>query len=976
MRVSALLLAVCHLLVITATGCGNQEPVAAGSPTTGSKAALDYVGCSDDYIDNHGIVYQGFTLDYSACGAGAPQPSTIRVSWTHDIPSGIAVDATSSSSYGRVRFDSGANQNVPLSVTQLETFTHPGSGIAMTRYRVEYSASMAGVNYCTAANLTTNYRLATDCDEWPLATSVANTTSLTPNTYKVYPYLASVSPSGSRMLTVSTEPLPCPNCHPPALGDSPEHVFEYRKQGTLAWTVVQRTNLSSFRLPPVSAGTYEYRSRGRLTPNGAYSDYTPIRTVTVADRAELVAGGSFSLVRRLDGTVWLSGAGPTGDGSVPLNRYLPEQVPGLSGIVTVAPGTSHALAVDSNGRVWAWGDNSDGQLGNGSYTGSNTPVQVPGLTGVVAVATGGAHSLALRDDGTVWAWGANSSGQLGDGNTWFGRSTPLPVQGLSRIVAVSAGFAHSLALRDDGVLFAWGMNNSGQLGDGSTTNRLLPVQVPGVSDIVAVDGGNAFSLAVLSNGTVWAWGNNAQGQLGNGTTTNEASPKQVPGLNDVKAVSAGFYDHALAVHANGTVSAWGNNDVGQLGDGTTSARSSPVQVQGLTQVLTVSAGGVHSLALRSDGTARAWGNNGFGQRADGTFRQRLTPMKVEGLSNVKAVTANNSHSLALRNDGTVWGWGKNDHGQLGTGSISATSTLTQVQGLTNVVAISTGAIHSLAVRADGTLWAWGDNSTGQLGDGTTTNRLAPVQVQGPGGAVTVAAGHLHSLALHSDGLIRAWGYNWFGQLGDATIDSRLTPVPVNGMLSSVAIAAGASHSLGIREFDPRAWAWGDNSTGQLGGGDPYKRLYAAPVQDLTGVQAVAAGYYHTLALRDDGSVWAWGANSNGQLGNGSFDGTPWPVQVQGLSGVKAVAAGADQSAAVLTNGTFWTWGLFGGQGQTTNVPVQVGALGNGRSVAVGAEHFVGLLQDGTVWVWGYNDDGQFGSGLPTSGLTATPSLLL
>ncbi|WP_255203865.1 RCC1 repeat-containing protein [Myxococcus sp. AM011] len=862
-------------------------------------------------------------------------------------------------------------------MTQVETYTHPASGIAMTRYRVEYTASLASVNFCAASTLTTSYRLALDCDETPLGFSVANTTSLTPNTYKVHPYVASVSSTGTRMLTVSTEPLPCPHCHSPALGDSPEHVFEYRKQGTFAWTVVQRTNTSSFRIPLLRAGTYEYRSRGRLTPNGTNSDYTAIRTVTVTDRAELVAGPHYSLARRMDGTVWLSGVGPIGDGSLPQYRFTPVQVQGLSGIVTVAPGSNHALAVDSNGRVWAWGNNDYGQLGNGTYTGSNTPVQVQGLTGVVAIAAGVYHSLALREDGTVWAWGANHSGQLGDGNTWFGRGTPLPAQGLSGIVAVSAGGDHSLALRDDGVLFAWGNNREYQLGDASTTNRLLPFQVPGVSNVAVMRGGNSFSLAVLANGTVWAWGYNAQGQLGNGSTTTEKSPKQTPGLTDVKDLSAGFGSHVLALHSNGTVSAWGSNDQGQLGNGSTIASTSPVQVQGLTDVFTVSTGGAHSLALRSNGTAWAWGSNHAGQRADGSVWQQVVPMKLDGLSNVKAIAASRSHTLALRTDGTVWGWGQNDHGQLGIGSTSATSTLVQVPGLTNIVAISTGPLHSLAVRSDGTIWAWGDNSTGQLGDGTQSNRLSPVHAQGPATALTVSAGHLHSLALYSDGLIRAWGYNFFGQLGDTTINnSRSTPSLVYGMSGSLAIAAGTSHSMGIRDSEPSTWTWGDNTVGQLGGGGPDKRPYSTPVTGMTGGRAVAAGTYHSMVLRADGSVWTWGVNDNGQLGDGSFTHTNWPVQVHGLSGVKAVAAGGDQSAAVLNDGTFWTWGLYGGQGWKSNVPVQAGTLTNGRSVAVGHGHFVGLLQDGTVWVWGYNDFGQLGSSLPTSGLTATPSLLL
>ncbi|MCY1080726.1 RCC1 domain-containing protein [Archangium lansingense] len=1017
MKISALLLAVCHLLVIATAGCKKQDPVALGSSaseaqhspsssvrtysprdeataggyvdasghehlvpirvSTASRAAMNYPGCGDDYIDNHSISYKGYSLDYTTCSSGSPQPSAIHVRWTHDIPSDIALDVTSSGSTAKLKFDSGAYQTIaPISVRPIGTYTHPGSGIAMTRYQVEYAVNMGSVNYCATSNFTSSYRLATDCDEVPVVFPTTKTDSLSPNTYKVHPYIAKVS-SGSRAFTVSPGTLPCSGCHDPALGDSPEHLFEYRKKGTTTWTVIQRTNLSNFRVPVPSAGIYEYRSKGKLTIGGAYSDYTEIQTVTVSDYAEVVAGVDYSLALRPDGTVWASGSGPLGDGSSGVNRFIPVQVQGLSEIVTVAAGGSHALAVRSDGTVWSWGENYDGQLGDGTYIAQKTPVQVHGLSGVVAVSAGFYHSLALRSDGTVWSWGENHDGRLGDGtnNT---HNTPVQVLGLSGVVAVSTGFYHSLALRSDGTLFAWGNNDFGQLGDGSTTDRFLPVQVQAPSEIKTMDGGLSHSLAVLSDGTVLAWGRNAQGQLGNGSTTDSLLPQHVQGLSAVTAVSAGLFDHSLAVHSNGTVSAWGENNNGQVGDGSMINRLTPVQVQGLTSAVAVSAGGSHSLALLSDGTAWAWGSNSVGQRADGSFREQPVPMQLDGLSNVVAVAAGGYHSLALRSDGTVWGWGQNNHGQLGNGTTSEISTLVQVQGLNNVIAIATGPLHSLAVHSNGTVWAWGNNSCGQLGDGTTSSRLTPVQVQGLSDAKAVAAGHLHSLVRLSDGYIKAWGYNFFGQLGDGTITSRSMPgYAVNWVWQSVAIAAGDNHSMAIGLHDGNAWTWGDNSVGQMGGSGDDKYRYAMPVQDMSGVVAVAAGGLHSLVLRNDGSVWAWGANSKGQLGDGTNSTRYWPVQMQGLSDAMTVAAGGEQSAAVRTNGTFWTWGgsrVIGQQSNTT--PIQAGTLDNGRSVAVGYEHFVGLRWDGTVWVWGDNSYGQLGSGLPTGVLTATRSQLL
>jgi alpha-tubulin suppressor-like RCC1 family protein len=216
-----------------------------------------------------------------------------------------------------------------------------------------------------------------------------------------------------------------------------------------------------------------------------------------------------------------------------------------------------------DGTVWAWGSNFAGELGNGSSTDSSIPVQVSGLTGVTAIAAGDSHSLAVRGDGTAWAWGYNFDGELGNGTTTFNESTPVQVSALTGLTAIAAGGNHSLAMRGDGTVWAWGSNFAGELGNGTTTNASTPVQVSAPSSVNAIAAGGIHSLAMRGDGTVWAWGDNSLGELGNGTTNSASTPVQVSGLAGVTAIAAGDL-YSLAVHTTALSPAVGSS-VGDCG---------------------------------------------------------------------------------------------------------------------------------------------------------------------------------------------------------------------------------------------------------------------------------------------------------------------------------------------------------------------------------------------------------------------------
>ncbi len=650
--------------------------------------------------------------------------------------------------------------------------------------------------------------------------------------------------------------------------------------------------------------------KGQLGDGTTADRPTPVQVLGLTDVVAVAGGFGHSLALKADGTIWAwgdNGRGQLGDGTT-TQRWTPVQVSGLTGVTAIAAGYSHSLARKADGTVWAWGNDTYGQLGNGTPGSSLTPVQVSFLPGteVTAIAAGSYHSLAVAraPDGTVgvWAWGNNGFGQLGNGTT-TGRSTPVRALGLTGATAVAAGYSHSLALKNDGTVWAWGRNDKGQLGVGPTpASQSTPVKVPGLTDVTAIGAGHYHSLARLIDGSARAWGRNDQGQLGDGTTTQRSTPVPVQSLNGAVSLAGGEL-HSLALKADGTVWGWGYNMYGQLGNGATRDRTTPAQ--GISGVAALAGGSSHSLLLKADGTVWACGSNEKGQLGVPTPTvESPTPIQVQGLSGVAAVAAGYYHSLARKTDGTVWAWGDNQYGQLGDGTTTPRLTPVRVMDLDGVAAVAGGYYHSLARKTDGTVWAWGGNQDGQLGDGTTTGRTTPVRVLNLDNIIAIAAGNTHSLALRADGTVWAWGRNDSGQLGDGTNTQRSEPVQVQDLDRVAVIAAGYSHSL-ARKTDGTVWAWGDNLFGQLGDGTRTQRCTPVQVQGLDRAAAIAGGESHSLVLKVDGTVWAWGNNEDGRLGDGTTTQRSTPVQTQGLDRPIAVAAGGYHSLVIQPRGIWY-----------------------------------------------------------------------
>ncbi len=683
------------------------------------------------------------------------------------------------------------------------------------------------------------------------------------------------------------------------------------------------------------------------------------------------------------------------------------------------------------------------------------------------VSPGNSYTLALKEDGTLWGWGLNDYGQLGIGTASPSlQLTPIPVGTATDWAYISAGTSHSFAIKSDGTLWAWGFNSSGQLGIGNTTQQNSPVQVGSASNWArvwaSVDGGGNSSIGLKTDGTLWAWGVNSSGQLGIGNTTQQNSPVQVGTDADWASAIAG-YSHTLAVKTNGTLWAWGFNSQGQLGIGNTSQRTSPVQVGTAADWAAVDAGGTTSAAIKTHGTLWTWGANTNGQFGLGNATNQLVPVQVGTDANWAQVTIGFKHMVALKTNGTIWSWGFNSSGQLGQGN--TTTHLVPVQAGTenDWVTVSASLWTSMAMKANKTIWGWGANASGMLGINNTTDQTSPVQAGlisaslpalATGGAATLTTvcglditGY--SIFVHPTNTFRKlFAIHSNGNAGNFTVvydssrNTNTTPLlkstfenitSLMGRLVSITYSGTIGAGVRVRYYySPadsintinsinnwmtarpganKAWKWvkfeGD-AAAMVAAQNPagFSGSYTELAPDSSGIEngvsfvefwdltsfstfggmvvatappppptaqcwkMTAPGNTHTLSIKTDGTLWAWGGNTNGQLGIGNTTSQATPVLVSAATDWASVSAGNGYSLALKTDGTLWAWGGNNngqlGIGNTTqqNSPVQVGTASDWAFIAANAvsSQNAAIKTNGTLWTWGSNASGQLGIG--------------
>lgn len=405
-----------------------------------------------------------------------------------------------------------------------------------------------------------------------------------------------------------------------------------------------------------------------------------------------------------------------------------------SGLTWSAKGTNISV-LSATGLVTGKAIGSDTVTATVGTVSGSTTVNVRGQWD--GISAGGNHTVGRRADGALYAWGWNRQGQIGDGSN-ADRTAPALVSATTGVKLpwkqVAVGELHTLAIDTDGVLWAWGYNQNGQLGDGTTVDKNVPVKVGTAKDWVNIAAGKSHSMAINKSGVMFGWGRNFNGQLGDNSKIDRLVPTRVATVTTGTpaatvtwtAVSAGA-THTLARAMDGSLWVWGGNAKSQLGNNATADVQQPSKIGTLTWV-SVAAGGAHSLAIRSDGTLWAWGDNSSGQLGIPTSNTAVTattPTQVGTATNWSVIASGLAHSLALRTDGTLYGWGANSNGQVGNGSTVNVGTPTQIGNAITWVTVEAGLQHSVALQKDNTVWTWGRNTEGQLGNGTQTDVTAP-----------------------------------------------------------------------------------------------------------------------------------------------------------------------------------------------------------------------------------------------------------
>ncbi len=692
-----------------------------------------------------------------------------------------------------------------------------------------------------------------------------------------------------------------------------------------------------------------------------------------------------------DGTIYawgLNTGGDVGDGTTYSQRTPVKVIRNFDPTSKIVRGESHTVAIAANGRLWAWGDNTVGQLGTGAVTAQSSPVSVSHSSSFVAIAGDNArHTLAIGGgDGRLWAWGTGTNGRLGNNSTDT-QSYPVSVNDANSFIGIAVGQSHSAAIRgSDGTAWCWGGNGFGQIGDNSITDKSTPTSVVGGISFTSIASGGDHTVAIGGGtGYLWSWGLNSYGQLGNGTITNSSSPVSLSGSFGTASfikVACGLSHTVAIMGSDGSAWAWGRNDQGQIGStaATGGSFSIPASVAGNHSWKDVRCMGAGAIGLRWDNTVWYWGRAAANLLLSPQFPCFIStinfPIKISLKLPVAQLALGNyyvSPSTLIRlSTGQCYAMGFPNFGQLGFNDLNSAFTPRSVVGGYNWAYVATGGNHSAGIRAsDGRLFAWGSNGFGQLGMGDIASSYSsPISVNDANSFVDVDCGNSHTVAIMGvDGSAWAWGYGAYGELGDGNRTSRSVPVSVLGGNSYKQIVCGDLFTLALRGNDGLCFGWGRNNGGQLAN-ESATASFSSPVEIHGSISFVkiAAGLSHAAGIAGaNGVIYCWGYNNYGQLGTNNRTSYSSPVSIVDGASYVDVACGGHFTVGIRgSDGSLWAWGinatktipngLSGGLASAAPASFSspVSAFGRRSYVKVyaGQSYAAAIDNNGSAWIWG------------------------